>query len=115
MMTNESAREIGRRIAEARRALGLTHEELARRVGVNWRTVQRWQKGDNLPPVHRLLAVAETLGIPTHELVRQDENVAVHLARGLAATGATVAEMAEELARIDERLRAVERRLAGDA
>src|SRR6266516_4610790 len=55
--------EVGLRIREARIARGWTHEELARRTGVNWRTVQRWQKG-NLPRLPTLLRLADILGVP---------------------------------------------------
>lgn len=55
--------EIGLKIREARLARGWTHEELARRMGVNWRTVQRWQKG-RLPRVETLRRLAAVLDIP---------------------------------------------------
>jgi transcriptional regulator with XRE-family HTH domain len=60
--------EVGRHIREARLALGWTHEELARRMGVNWRSVQRWQKGQ-LPRLETLVRLAETLGVPQSYLV----------------------------------------------
>lgn len=55
--------EIGARIREARMMRGWTHEELARRMGVNWRSVQRWQKG-RLPRVETLRRLAEVLEVP---------------------------------------------------
>ena len=54
---------IGERIREARLAHGWTHEELARRMNVNWRTVQRWQKGKP-PRLQTLLRLADVLGVP---------------------------------------------------
>lgn len=62
------AAEVGRRIREARRAHAWTHEELARRMGVNWRSVQRWQSGQ-LPRLETLVRLAETLGLPQGYLV----------------------------------------------
>jgi transcriptional regulator with XRE-family HTH domain len=62
------AAEVGQRIREARLALGWTHEELARRMGVNWRSVQRWQSGQ-LPRLETLIRLAETLGLPRSYLV----------------------------------------------
>jgi len=65
--------EVGLRIREARIARGWTHEELARRTGVNWRTVQRWQKG-NLPRLPTLLRLADILGVPEGHLVEPESS-----------------------------------------
>ena len=65
--------EVGLRIREARMARGWTHEELARRAGVNWRTVQRWQKG-NLPRLSTLLRLADILGVPEGHLVEPESS-----------------------------------------
>ena len=66
--------EVGLRIREARIARGWTHEELARRTGVNWRTVQRWQKG-NLPRLPTLLRLADILGVPEGYLVEPESSL----------------------------------------
>lgn len=63
--------EIGRKIREARLARGWTHEELARRMDVNWRTVQRWQKG-NLPRVDSLRRLATVLDVPPSYFLESD-------------------------------------------
>jgi transcriptional regulator with XRE-family HTH domain len=67
-----TSQEVGRRIREARLAKGWTHEELARRMGANWRTVQRWQKG-SLPRLPTLLRLADVLEVPQSYLVARDE------------------------------------------
>lgn len=67
-----TSEEVGRRIREARLAKGWTHEELARRMDVNWRTVQRWQKG-SLPRVATLIRLADVLGVPQAYLVESDD------------------------------------------
>ena len=71
-MTPES---VGERIREARLAHGWTHEELARRMNVNWRTVQRWQKG-RPPRLQTLLRLADVLGVPQGYFVEVDDSVA---------------------------------------
>jgi transcriptional regulator with XRE-family HTH domain len=63
--------EVGRRIREARLARGWTHEELARQMGVNWRTVHRWQSG-RLPRVETLVRLAEVLELPETYFVAAD-------------------------------------------
>jgi transcriptional regulator with XRE-family HTH domain len=67
--------EVGQRIREARLAKGWTHEELARRMNANWRTVQRWQKGE-LPRLSRLVQLAEVLGVPEGYFIEAEDSVA---------------------------------------
>lgn len=93
--------EIGARIREARMMRGWTHEELARRMGVNWRSVQRWQKG-RLPRVETLRRLAEVLEVPPSYFLGE---------RGPA----TLSELRERLAELSvrvERLAAVVSSLA---
>jgi len=66
---------VGERIREARLAHGWTHEELARRMNVNWRTVQRWQKGKP-PRLQTLLRLADVLGVPQGYFVEGDDSLA---------------------------------------
>jgi transcriptional regulator with XRE-family HTH domain len=81
----------GLRIREARLAHGWTHEELARRMGVNWRTVQRWQKG-RLPRVETLRRLAAVLNVPPSYLLEShDEPV-------------TLTELRDRLGELTQRL-----------
>ena len=79
MATNPSMRltpeTVGERIREARLAHGWTHEELARRMNVNWRTVQRWQKGKP-PRLQTLLQLADVLGVPEAYFVESTDSLA---------------------------------------
>src|ERR1043166_2171145 len=74
--------EVGRRIEEARKAKGLTHQDLADLIGtelerrVNLRTVQRWQKGRDpktgkswLPRLETLMTIADVLKVPRSHFV----------------------------------------------
>ncbi len=45
----------GERIVAYRRILGITQEELARRLGVDPRTLARWEKGNGTPPGRLLM------------------------------------------------------------
>ena len=66
--------QVGDRIRAARLSNGWTHEELARRMNANWRTVQRWQKGQ-LPRLQTLLRLADVLGVPHSYLIEADDSV----------------------------------------
>jgi transcriptional regulator with XRE-family HTH domain len=56
------ARSIGRKIAQARRAAGLTQEGLAERLGVSVERVSRIEREGNLT-VHTIVTVANALGV----------------------------------------------------
>lgn len=86
-----SNEDVSRRIREARLARGWTHEELASRMGVNWRTVQRWQTG-RLPRVGTLMKLAQVLGVPEGFLLESRE------------TAVTLAELRDRLDEVSRRL-----------
>jgi transcriptional regulator with XRE-family HTH domain len=91
---------VGERIRQARLAHGWTHEELARRMDVNWRTVHRWQSG-RLPKFETLARLAEVLEVPQSYLIESDD-----LAGTLAELGSRLDDLAR---RVDELTRVVER------
>jgi transcriptional regulator with XRE-family HTH domain len=69
-----------RRLADRRKAVGLSQERLAEAVGVETSTVARWERGETNPlPVYRP-RLAETLNVPVEEvaelLAQADEPVA---------------------------------------
>src|SRR5829696_6068740 len=91
--------QVGERIRAARLAQGWTHEELARRMNANWRTVQRWQKG-KLPRLQTLLRLADVLGVPHSYLIDDVESVT------------SVADFREALADLTARVEALTRAVA---
>ena len=48
-------------LARRRKALGLSQEELAAKIGVSRQAVSKWETGDVVPDLNRLLALAEAL------------------------------------------------------
>lgn len=52
---------LGRQIAERRRAIGWTQEELAERLGVDAETVSRFERGAAVPSLPRLADLARLL------------------------------------------------------
>lgn len=72
--------EVGKRIEEARKAKGWTHQELAERMGVYMRTVQRWQKGRDpktgkswLPRLNTLMDLADVFELPRSYFVETED------------------------------------------
>ena len=105
--------QIGARIAKRRKELGWTHEELARRMDVGLRTVQRWQKGRDpktgeswLPRLGTLMQMADLMGVDrsyfVEEAAIQDENR--HLSDRLESLEGKVADGFESLESAIEQL-----------
>ena len=63
-------RELGQRVGAARRAAGLSQDQLADRVGVERRTIQRYEAGERDPRYTDLLLIARAIGVPLADLVR---------------------------------------------
>lgn len=64
---SRSAREIGSAVAERRRELGLSQEQLAAKVGIARATIQNIEAGRTRKP-HGLDRIAEALDVPLWEL-----------------------------------------------
>lgn len=60
---------IGKIIRTYRKRLGLTQEEVAKRLGVTTPAVNKWENGSNQPDVLLLSPIARLLGITTDELL----------------------------------------------
>lgn len=55
---------LSKRIAEARKAAGLTQTEVARRLGIRPQSVQAWESGVSAPRARRLTELARVLEVP---------------------------------------------------
>lgn len=58
------------RLYELRRQKGLSQEELANRIDVSRQTVSKWEIGDTVPDMDKLLALGEVFEISLDELVK---------------------------------------------
>ncbi|WP_228181361.1 helix-turn-helix domain-containing protein [Streptomyces anulatus] len=66
-------RLLGQRIAHHRRTAGLSQEELGDRIGVERRTIQRYEAGSRDPRYTDLLLVAAVLDVDLADLVRGED------------------------------------------
>lgn len=78
---------IGPVIRKHRKALGLTQEELAGRLGVSAPAVNKWEKGKSLPDIALLSPLARLLGITLDELLGHQEELSDAEANALAEEG----------------------------
>lgn len=60
---------IGKFLAELRKELGLTQEQLGEKIGVTNKTISRWETGTYLPPVEMLLELSKLYDVSINELL----------------------------------------------
>ncbi len=99
---------IGAFIAEKRRELGLTQQEMAERLSISYQAVSKWENGA-IPGVELLLSVARLFHITVDELLsgRENEAEALSYSRSgvdIAYTDALKREMAGFLRTEDPRV-----------
>ncbi|MFM0179039.1 helix-turn-helix transcriptional regulator [Paraburkholderia aspalathi] len=68
------ANRIGRAIARERAARELTQEQLAEQLGVEQETISRFERGTTLPPLQRLIQLADIFDLPLEALLRGTTN-----------------------------------------
>lgn len=66
------ATTLGQRIAELRRARGLTQDELAEKMGVSAQAVSKWENDISCPDIMVLPQLADFFGASIDELLRGD-------------------------------------------
>ncbi|CPF97874.1 DNA-binding protein [Burkholderia pseudomallei] len=105
------AKKLGKKIARERVARELTQERLAEMLGVEQETISRFERGLTLPPLPRLIQLADVFELPLEVLLRGTTNrtadEAADIADMLAKLGDSdrdlirrwVAEMCERLSR----------------
>ena len=67
---NETA---GKRIKAARKAKGLSQEQLGERLGVSFQAVSTWETGKNIPDADHLAALAKELDVSLDALFSKEE------------------------------------------
>lgn len=65
--------KIGKFISQSRKAKKLTQESLAESLGVNHRTISRWENGKNMPDVSLYKPLCEILEISIEELINGEK------------------------------------------
>jgi len=80
------ARLIGKAVATKRLKKKLTQGQLAERLGVEPETISRIERGITLAPVSRLSGIADVLGVPLADLIRDGSPRLADRAQSLAAS-----------------------------
>lgn len=100
-------RLLGSRVAQRRKAARLTQEQLAEKVGVVTETISRLERGAVIPPVSKLVSIAEAIGVELADLFRfRDTNtgkddaierVVIAVSKRKQAEIETIADIAERV------------------
>lgn len=67
---DEIAKRLGANLAKARRARGLTQEQVAMHVYVTAQAVSKWENGKSEPDLGTLLALSLLLGVTADDLLK---------------------------------------------
>lgn len=95
-------------LIRARKARGITQEELAAKLNVSRQAVSKWETGESLPDLYKLAALADELGVSTDELCGREAVLCGEVpATASAEETAERAAFAEELRRIAKQNRSL--------
>ena len=64
---------IGSRIREARDTAGLTQQELADRIGINWKSLSAIERNVNNPSIKTICKISNTLAVSCDYLLMGEE------------------------------------------
>lgn len=62
--------KTGKFIAQCRRELGLTQQQLADKLNFSNKTISKWESGSGSPDISNLPTLADALGVSVDELLR---------------------------------------------
>jgi lactoylglutathione lyase len=78
---------IGVKIQELRVKNGLSQEALADKLGVTRQSVSRWELGQALPELDKVVAISRLFGVTTDELLLEKENAVCTLNKNVLHLG----------------------------
>ena len=95
-------------LIRARKARGMTQEELAARLSISRQAVSKWETGESLPDLYKLAALADELGVSTDVLCGREAALCGEVpATASAEETAERAAFAEEIRRIAKQNRSL--------
>ena len=62
---------LGEKLARLRKARGMSQEQLAEALGVSRQAVSKWELGEAVPDVSRVVAMSELFGVTTDYLLKE--------------------------------------------
>ena len=68
-------KEIGRNIADLRRAHNMTQMELADKMGISFQAVSNWERGNSMPDISKLPELAELFHTTVDQILGKENPV----------------------------------------
>jgi len=93
---------LGERLCRARRARGLTQEELGKRIGVSKRMIAHYEAGSKAMTVPALQRIAEALGVKVATLVANGQTTTIEETRLMKPALKKRVEALEQLPAADQ-------------
>lgn len=114
---------LGGRIALARQQAGISAGQLARRLGIETKTMHKWERDQIAPRINKLMTLAGICGVPTNWLLDGGEggpsgdpmDTEIANLRGqLFSALQMVDSLSQTLRHVSDRLEAIESQRAAD-
>lgn len=68
--------KLSENIIQARKALGLSQEQLAEQVGVSRQSISKWETGQSAPELEKLVLLSQIFGLSTDALLGKEAEAA---------------------------------------
>lgn len=65
---------LSEKIYELRRKQGLSQEQLAERIGVSRQAISKWESGQSIPDLDKLILLSENFSVSLDALVKESES-----------------------------------------
>ena len=73
MMKSMDSEKVGKYISKLRKNEGLTQEELAEKIGVNSKTISKWETGINVPDTVLLFELSKVFKVSVQDILNGDK------------------------------------------
>lgn len=64
---------LSKKVFELRKAQGLSQEQLAEKLGVSRQSVSKWESGDSVPELERIVEMGKVFNVTTDYLLKESE------------------------------------------
>lgn len=65
--------ELSKKVYEMRKAQGLSQEQLAEKLGVSRQSVSKWEAGESMPELERVVEMSKIFNVSTDYLLKESE------------------------------------------
>ena len=73
MRNTDAGNTMGTRIREMRKAAGMSQEQLAEKLNVSRQSVTKWESGQSVPELDKIVALSVIFGVTTDSLLKPSE------------------------------------------